>query len=420
MVNRSDGSTIVDANGNEVTAELPFTATSSNDTKRLSFTLDSRKLEGVETVVYEDLYRGVELVAEEKNLSETQQSIVFVNVTIGTTATDANTGTQQSTIGNATIYDDIKISSVDPGTTYTIKGKLINRATGEVVIDADGKAVTNEMQFTPSSIDDDVARMTFTLNSSNLEGIETVVYEELYIGDTLLDDEKNINETSQMIFFPKAKTKAADFVTGNGVGSELSTRIVDRVSCSNLIVGKTYTISGTLMDAATGNPIFKADGDPITASTTFTAEEKNPTINVVFDFPAGVLKGKTTVVFEDVYHEGIKICTHSDLSDKDQTVSYGKIGTDAVDTDTLTQVGVCHENARITDIVKYKNLPEGTYTIKGVLMDKATSQPLKDKNGNNITASKTLTVTTGNESGEIKVDFSLDTRGMEGKSIVVF
>lgn len=423
LMNRANSQVVTDYNGNEVTAELSFVATSKNDTKTLTFTFDSRGLGNFDTVVFEKLYKGTEEVASEENVNVTSQQIHFDTLPeITTTATDANTGTQQSAISSSvTIHDDIKITNAVPGCTYTIKGKLVNRQTGEAIIDANGNAVTNEMQFIPANIDDNVARMSFTFNSTNLEGVETVVFEELYIGNWLACDEKNIDETSQMIFFPTAKTKAADYMTGTHVGSEESTKVVDHVTCSNLIVGKNYTIKGKLMNAVTGEPMVDADGNEITGETTFTATEKNPTVDVIFTFSAGLLKGKTTVVFEDVYHEGIKICTHSDLNDNDQKVSYGEMKTSAIDTDTKTQQGIVHKDARITDIVSYKNLIPGTYKVKGTLMDKATGLALEDAQGNKITGESTLVIKEGDEpTGTINVDFHLDTTKLGNKDIVVF
>lgn len=48
---------------------------------------------------------------------------------------------------------------------------------------------------------------------------------------------------------------------------------MDTIEYTGLIPGNEYTVSGTLMDKATGEPALDDEGDEITASTTFTAEE---------------------------------------------------------------------------------------------------------------------------------------------------
>ena len=78
-----------------------------------------------------------------------------------------------------------------------------------------------------------------------------------------------------------------------------------------------------------------------------------------------------------------------------QTVTYyGEdeqiIGTTAKDQNTGTNEGAAAQQVTIIDTVQYANLKVGTeYTVKGILMDKSTGQPLL-VNGEQVTAETTF------------------------------
>ena len=89
---------------------------------------------------------------------------------------------------------------------------------------------------------------------------------------------------------------------------------------------------------------------------------------------AELLKGKTTVVFEDVLREGKEPIVHHDLGDKDQTVyspDAKTTATDGKDGDKAVLGGRVH----INDTVEYHSLKPGeTYTLVGTMMDKQTGK----------------------------------------------
>ena len=73
----------------------------------------------------------------------------------------------------------------------------------------------------------------------------------------------------------------------------------------------------------------------------------------------------------------------------------------------------------LVDVIEYKNLKKGeTYTAKGVLMDKATKEPVLDINGNQITAEQEFKTFMSN--GKVKVTFTFDATSLYGKDTVVF
>ena len=186
---------------------------------------------------------------------------------------------------------------------------------------------------------------------------------------------------------------------------------------SHLLPGKEYTVHGKLMDKKTGEPIL-IDDKEITASTTFTAEKSEGSVDVIFTFDASILAPKTVVAFEYMEYEGIEIAVHADIDDEDQTVYIPKIHTTAVGEDTQDHIEKAKEEAVIVDTVSYEGLEIGReYTVAGKLMDKETGEPIL-VNGEEVTASETFTAET--EEGGIDITFTFDSSALAGKKIVAF
>lgn len=123
---------------------------------------------------------------------------------------------------------------------------------------------------------------------------------------------------------PTLKTTATDKTDGDKtLASSGMVTITDKVCYTNLKPGKEYTLTGTLMDKATGEPLM-VEGKPMTASKVFTPGQADGCENVDFTIDGSMLAGKTTVVFERLEHDGQTIAVHTDINDEDQTVLFEK------------------------------------------------------------------------------------------------
>lgn len=126
---------------------------------------------------------------------------------------------------------------------------------------------------------------------------------------------------------PTLKTTATDKADGDKtLASSGLVTITDKVCYTNLKQGREYTLSGTLMDKATGGPLM-IEGKPVTASKTFTPGQADGCENVDFTIDGSMVVGKTTVVFERLEHDGQTIAVHTDINDEDQTVLFEKTPT---------------------------------------------------------------------------------------------
>lgn len=190
--------------------------------------------------------------------------------------------------------------------------------------------------------------------------------------------------------------------------------LIDHVSYQNLEPGKEYTVKGTLMDKATGEPLLDIDGNPATAETTFKAKSASGTVEVKFTFSARAAFSATIVAFESLEEEGIEVAVHADIEDEDQTVWVPGIGTTAKDGETGTSVSCADAEVTIVDTVSYENLVPGkAYMLVGTLMNKQSGKPVEG-------VSSTVEFTPEEPSGEVEVTFTFDGSALAGQETVVF
>lgn len=217
---------------------------------------------------------------------------------------------------------------------------------------------------------------------------------------------------------PVITTQASDAKTQYQIiKPSADTDIVDKVTITDTMAGREYTITGTLMDKDTGEAVM-VNGNPVTASQTFTSDGTKKVLDMHFNFDSSALGGKTVVVCEKLTYGDYVAATEEDMENKDQTIYFPEIHTTATDSETADHLTLADSRAVITDTVTYTNLLKGeTYTLSGVLMDKDTGKELL-VDGEPVT--QEMAFTAGRASGTKKLKFELDTTGLAGKSFVVY
>ena len=217
---------------------------------------------------------------------------------------------------------------------------------------------------------------------------------------------------------PVITTQASDAKTQYQIiKPSADTDIVDKVTITDTMAGREYTITGTLMDKDTGEAVM-VNGNPVTASQTFTSDGTKKVLDMHFNFDSSALGGKTVVVCEKLTYGNYVAATEEDMENKDQTIYFPEIHTTATDSETADHLTLADSRAVITDTVTYTNLLKGeTYTLSGVLMDKDTGKELL-VDGEPVT--QEMAFTAGRASGTKKLKFEFDTTGLAGKSFVVY
>lgn len=330
LMNKETGEKMLDADGRSITAETTFTPEETNGTVEVEFTFDASAIEsGTSVVVFETLYEvhsenGVNKeieVTRHEDLDDEGQTVNFID--IYTSASSENgSNEQQETEEEVTLIDTVTYEGLQVGKEYTVKGKLMNKETGEPLLDADGNEITAEATFTPEESNGTVD-VEFTFDLTGIEsGTDIVVFESLYHDGIEVAVHADIDDEDQTIHIIDVQTEAE---SQNGThtaptGSEVT--IIDHVSYTNLEVGKEYKVSGKLMNKETGEPLFDADGNEITAETTFTPEESNGVVDLEYTLDSSLLAGKEIVVFEDLYKDDILVASHADIEDENQTIKF--------------------------------------------------------------------------------------------------
>lgn len=220
-----------------------------------------------------------------------------------------------------TLEDVVEYKHLVPGKEYTVKGVLMDKATGEPLL-IDEKEIRSETTFTPDEPTGEVI-VSFEFDARYIKkDTDIVVFESLYSKDKELAVHADIEDEGQTVTvkIPEIGTKASvdgkkEF-TANG-----DITIDDVVSYKNLTAGKEYTISGVLMDKSTGKA-FLVDGKEIRSEVTFTPETADGEVTVSFTFDGSVITKDTEIVaFETLYRDETEIAVHADIDDKDQTVT---------------------------------------------------------------------------------------------------
>lgn len=418
LYNKNTGEPLVDASGAEITATETFTAEKSEGTIDLTFTFDASLLAGETVVAFETLYTNDVPVGVHADIEDEDQSVHFPEV--HTSAIDSETETDLAKAdGEITIVDTVHYANVLPGEEYTVNGTLMDAETGEALLDANGKEITASSTFTAESSDGTVD-VTFVFDGSNLAGRTLVVYESLTWKGIQVGSHTDLEDAGQTVHMPKLGTTALDSETDDHLGmADQALTILDTVSYENLVVGKTYTMTGTLYVKSTGEALLDAQGNPVTVSAEFTPEQPDGSVDLSFTIDASALAGESVVAFESLAYNGVEIAIHADIDDEGQTVHIPEIGTTAIDAESGTHNAMADETVTIVDTVEYTNLLSGKeYTVSGVLYNKATGEPLLDEDGEEITASTTFTAES--DEGSVDITFTLDGSLLAGESVVAF
>lgn len=164
------------------------------------------------------LYRNGGSLDEHERLEDededfVQQEPVERTPLIGTTFADAVSGVHDIEPGTVSLIDTVSYQGIEPGIEHVLQGTLMDGATGEPVLDADGAPLTVETSFIPEA-SDGLAQVPFDFDATALAGHELVAFEELFYRlDTSHDQEQPASEAhgaQEEALIPVAEHKDLD------------------------------------------------------------------------------------------------------------------------------------------------------------------------------------------------------------------
>lgn len=416
LMNQKTGEPVT-VDGKKVTSSAQFTPESADGETTVEFKFNTKGMGNTTVVVFEKMLYNDSSVAVHEDINDKGQTIYIPSV--GTTAIDEKTATKL-TLAEKDIHivDKVAYRNLVPGETYKVTGTAIDKTTGEVLKDDAGADVTATATFKAEKANGTVD-VEFVFDGSTLAGKTVVMYENIYYKDRLVGVHADINDEAQIIYVPSVKTTATDTKTETKLTfAEADIHIKDTVEYTNLIPGKTYKVTGTAMDKATGEAIKDADGNEVTAEAEITPETADGSVDVDFIFDGSALAGKTIVMFEEIRYEDKLIGVHADIEDEAQTIYVPAIATEAIDEVTGIHLSNAGEDVKVKDTVSYQNLVPGyTYKVAGTVMDKDTQKPLQN-NGADIVAEAEFTPETAD--GTVDVEFTFNAAEFAGKTMVMF
>ena len=162
--------------------------------------------------------------------------------------------------------------------------------------------------------------------------------------------------------------------------ADSSITLIDTVSYDNFYEGKTYSFYGLLYDKTENNWAKDDDGNYISAHTEITVSSTQDygTAELTYSFSGESLVGHTLVAITYVYEsawDDIESAANdyflmfASTSDTDETVYMAGVDTVLTDSESGYHVVMADSSVTLTDTVTYTNLPAGTYTVTGYLID---------------------------------------------------
>lgn len=375
LMDAETGEALMGADGKDITATAKFTPKSSSGKQKVKFKFDATLLGGHKSVVFERLYLDGKIQASHEDPEDEDQTVEFLPVEIGTTATDAADGDKAIGVGKTvTIEDEVSYKNLATGREYTVTGTLMDAETGEPVKDAGGNAVTASTTFEPEDTQGKV-KVTFSVDTSTLSNKKLTAFEKLEADGNVIARHEDLTDEGQTVEVipPEIKTSAADGADGDKeITADGKATIIDTVKYTGLVPGTEYELSGTLMDAETGDALKGADGKEITATAKFTPESQDGTQDVTFTFDASELGGAKAVVFEKLFVDGTLIGSHEDPTDEGQTVEISPSLKTTAATIQGSKVVKPEDEVAIVDTVHLKGLRPGqSYTLTASINKKA-------------------------------------------------
>ena len=291
--------------------------------------------------------------------------------TISTTASVSGNGCRQaSETDTATITDAVSYEGLKARETYILEGRLmvVGENGEEGIYQKNGEDYIVTRVFTT---DEDyeysiyeksgVEEMQFEIDTAELAGKNVVVFERLYLGNEIPENDEDIKQYGDIPIFPiiheditiKEQTIAVPHIrTTAYITSEAETNIdeagtnideaddemeekgikeieidikeydtskpieiADKVNYYGLVPGYRYRIEGIIMDKNTGEP-FTVSGNNVTASEIFVPEAADGRVTVTFSLPlkeyidkltenedpyVGINEKLDVVVYEELY-----------------------------------------------------------------------------------------------------------------------
>ena len=307
------------------------------------------------------LLKGIEVVVNRDGVTFNLGTLTNDAVTLDSVLWDSDIEEERETLARAetTLTDRISYDGLEEGEEYRLVSVLMNKET-EAIQEVDGEQLVAEKTFTATGKKGNID-IDHTFDATSLAGESVVAFAYVYKGDVLITSHEDINDLDQTMNFknPQIKTEALDSETETHYAlADEEVTVKDTISITDLLRGYTYEVTGKVVDQETGDPILH-NGEEVTATKEIEPNRANAELDMEFTFNAEELAGKTVVVTTEITFDGMVIAEHKDLDNKDQSIYFPGIGTEALDSETNDHIAFADKEVTIRDKVSYRNVKPG-------------------------------------------------------------
>lgn len=398
-----------------------------DDTVNVTFDIDPRSfnLEGKTITIRQVIKLNGVAVAKHTDKDAESQQISFPT---GSTLAVDNTS-HNHTIAptkDADVVDTIFCKNLATGISVDFYGIAIDKDTNKPV-ELNGKPVVVKQSETISKADQEV-QLHYVVDGTKLKGKRLTSFVFAVYNGKIVFKHTDPNSAEQSFSFSSLRTKFLD--DKNGTHATMLTEDVhqtDTVTLDSLTKGERFTLKGVVYNKSTRKPML-VDGKQVTNSIDFTAKGNSEEVALKYQYNGLKSdayhkdKNDDLVSFVYLYKDGILIDKEEDFDSFDQTIKLPSCGTSASDGITKLHVGYVSKTAIFRDSVDYYNLIVGDWYSTTLTLhlnkDGKDAGPLKDANGNLITATVKFQAKTTD--GSVKVEVKYDASLLAGETITAF
>lgn len=398
-----------------------------DDTVNVTFDIDPRSfnLEGKTITIRQVIKLNGVAVAKHTDKDAESQQISFPT---GSTLAVDNTS-HNHTIAptkDADVVDTIFCKNLATGISVDFYGIAIDKDTNKPV-ELNGKPVVVKQSETISKADQEV-QLHYVVDGTKLKGKRLTSFVFAVYNGKIVFKHTDPNSAEQSFSFSSLRTKFLD--DKNGTHATMLTEDVhqtDTVTLDGLTKGERFTLKGVVYNKSTRKPML-VDGKQVTNSIDFTAKGNSEEVALKYQYNGLKSdayhkdKNDDLVSFVYLYKDGILIDKEEDFDSFDQTIKLPSCGTSASDGITKLHVGYASKTAIFRDSVDYYNLIVGDWYSTTLTLhlnkDGKDAVPLKDANGNLITATVKFQAKTTD--GSVKVEVKYDASLLAGETITAF
>lgn len=398
-----------------------------DDMINVAFDIDPRSfnLEGKTITIQQVIKLNGVVVAKHTDKDAESQQISFPT---GSTLAVDNTSHNHTIVPtkNADVVDTIFCKNLATGISVDFYGIAIDKDTNKPV-ELNGKPVVVKQSETIGKADQEV-QLHYVVDGTKLKGKRLTSFVFAVYNGKIVFKHTDLNSAEQSFSFSSLRTKFLD--DKNGTHATMLTEDVhqtDTVTLDGLTKGERFTLKGVVYNKSTRKPML-VDGKQVTNSIDFTAKGNSEEVALKYQYNGLKSdayhkdKNDDLVSFVYLYKDGILIDKEEDFDSFDQTIKLPSCGTSASDGITKLHVGYASKTAIFRDSVDYYNLIVGDWYSTTLTLhlnkDGKDAGPLKDANGNLITATVKFQAKTTD--GSVKVEVKYDASLLAGETITAF